>query len=362
MNNYNSKKGQNQVGKMQELMSIIIPADYHLPKSRMSTQTGNKSAPDGKQKGQMHNYNSKKDQNRVGKMQELMTITHPHKNRINSQTGNKRAPTGEQKATLNNYNSKKGQHQVGKVQELMSIIIPDHLHKSRMSTQTGNTRAPEGEQAPEPMEDLEEKEAAAPDQVQLEAPEPMEDLKEELDDDLSKRNYSEENVILRDEVTVLEKKAKLNEALQKESQLKIDEEISKLEIQLSLKNVTESETGHKLKQLEEALQVQKEGTMEAETTLDLTLQWLKTSQEDTAMSLAHKKETGDRLQAALTEALTKSNSQQLQMQEERDHLLRAMSEIKRSLEETRVVQKPKKLSLRKRFLQFFRRTGGQEAC
>ncbi|XP_056273308.1 uncharacterized protein LOC130195661 [Pseudoliparis swirei] len=194
--------------------------------------------------------------------------------------------------------------------------------------------------------------------IPTEAPEPIKDVEEEVDEGTSQL-LSKENAILRGQVELLETDAKLNEALQKESRLKKIEEISDLELQLELKKVTEAETDHKLKQLEEALQLQKESQWELEINLTQTLLLLKKSQEDAEMNLAHQRETSNQLQAALTESLTQSNRQQLQWQEEKGHLLQVMSEIKSSLEEIRVVQKPKKLSLRKRIVQFFRRTGGQ---
>ncbi|TNN24572.1 hypothetical protein EYF80_065302 [Liparis tanakae] len=170
---------------------------------------------------------------------------------------------------------------------------------------------------------------------------------------------AKENAILRGQVELLETDAKLNEALEKESHLKKVEAISDLELQLALKKVTEAETGHRVKQLEEALQLQKESQWELETNLTQTLLLLKKSQEDAEMNLAQQRETGRQLQAALTESLTQANSQQLQWQEEKGHLLQALSQITSSLEEMRVVPKPKKLSLRKRIAQFFRRSGGQ---
>ncbi|TNN25865.1 hypothetical protein EYF80_064003 [Liparis tanakae] len=193
--------------------------------------------------------------------------------------------------------------------------------------------------------------------IPTEAPEPIKDVEEEVDEGTSQL-LAKENAILRGQVELLETDAKLNEALEKESRLKKVEAISDLELQLALKKVTEAETDHKLKQLEEALQLQKESQWELETNLTQTLLLLK-SQEDAEMNLAQQRETGRQLQAALTELLTQSNSQQLQWQEEKGHLLQAMCQITSSLEEMRVVPKPKKLSLRKRIVQFFRRSGKQ---
>ncbi|TNN22233.1 hypothetical protein EYF80_067653 [Liparis tanakae] len=205
----------------------------------------------------------------------------------------------------------------------------------------------------------EEKEAAAPEQVQLQVPEPMKDLEEKVEDSTHQLLLSKDNVILLIQVEVLEKKAKLNEALQKKSGLNLVKELNELELQLSLVKVTESETGHKLKHLEEALQVQKEGNMETIMNLVQTLQLQKKSQEDVAMHLAQQRETNDQLQAALTESLAENNRQQLQRQEESDDLLQAINTMKFTLE-TKVVQRPEKLSLLKRFLRFFKPAGGQE--
>ncbi|TNN83111.1 hypothetical protein EYF80_006718 [Liparis tanakae] len=193
--------------------------------------------------------------------------------------------------------------------------------------------------------------------IPTEAPEPIKAVEEEVDEGTSQL-LAKENAILRGQVELLETDAKLNEALQKESRLKKVEAISDLKLQLALKKVTEAETGHRLKQLEEALQLQRESQWELEINLTPTLLLLKKSQEDAEKNLAQQRETGRQLQAALTESLTQSNSQQLQWQEEKGHLLQALSQITSSLEEMRVVPKPKKLSLGKRIVQFFRRSGG----
>ncbi|TNN25103.1 hypothetical protein EYF80_064769 [Liparis tanakae] len=206
----------------------------------------------------------------------------------------------------------------------------------------------------------EEKEAAAPEQVQLQVPEPIKDLEEKVEDSTHQLLLRKDNVILRIQVEVLEKKAKLNETLQKASGLNLVKELNKLEFQLFLVKVTESKTGHKLKHLEEALQVQKEGNRETVMNLVQTIQLQKKSQEDVAMYLAQQRETNDQLQAALTETLAENNRQQLQRQEESDNLFQAINTMKCTLEETKVVQRPEKLSLLKRFLRFFRPAGGQE--
>ncbi|TNN64686.1 hypothetical protein EYF80_025093 [Liparis tanakae] len=184
--------------------------------------------------------------------------------------------------------------------------------------------------------------------------------KPKVEDSTSQLVFRKDNAILQVQVEVLEKKAKLSEVLRKESGIKMCEKLSELELQLSLRKVTESENGHKLKQLEEALQVQKEANRETVTNLFQTLQLRKKSQEDVAMHLAQQRETSDQLQAALTESLAESNRQQLQRQEERNHLLQAIDTMKCTLEETRVVQRPERLSLGRRILRFFRRPGGQE--
>ncbi|TNN27549.1 hypothetical protein EYF80_062306 [Liparis tanakae] len=138
-----------------------------------------------------------------------------------------------------------------------------------------------------------------------------------------------DNAIVRGQVEVLEKEAELNEALQKESRLKKVEEIIEIERQLALKKVPEAETGHTSKRLEEAVGGGPSGAKRgpeggrSEPGPDPSV--TKGKPADEGMNLAPQREMSHQLQAARTEALTESNSQQLQWQEPKGRLLQAMS-------------------------------------
>ncbi|XP_044071178.1 uncharacterized protein LOC122884824 [Siniperca chuatsi] len=168
-----------------------------------------------------------------------------------------------------------------------------------------------------------------------------------------------ENGALAAEMEQLKETLQRNNALHDDIMLKRVNKIMDLELQLLATKTTEAEALQKLQQMEKHLQRQKE------------------SRKELDVCLAQQTEENNRLTAALTLTQRELESQQLQWQEERSRLLQSLSDIHHTLQEEEKAQKtrwdgmtdkivdleqqmkkidkkPKRPSLRRRFLQLFK--------
>lgn len=166
------------------------------------------------------------------------------------------------------------------------------------------------------------------------------------------------NKALTDEMEQLKKTLLRNKALHDEAKLHRDNKIKDLELQLSEKKATEAEALCKVNQMEKDLLRQKE------------------SREQQQVCLAQVTDNNNTLKEALIMTQTKLENQQQQWEEERSRLTQSLNQIQLRLEEeekarqTRLddmmdrigkleeeisnITKPKRPSLRKRFLRLFK--------
>ncbi|MGL4990982.1 MAG: hypothetical protein ACRC57_07460 [Sarcina sp.] len=205
------------------------------------------------------------------------------------------------------------------------------------------------------------------------------------------------STLVREKVALLNEVEQLKEMLENQT-AKAKHELVDLLAELSKKGNMERDAVLKTEKLEEALKTEKEKRKEAETCLAQQIeetskvkaalaqadkdlenkrcQW----EEDRSRLLAEQMEATSRMKAALTQAQEDLENERHQWQDEKTCLLESIRTIKKTLEEKEreriksrgglmerlihlenqmeeVQKKPKKISLRKRFLQVFKKTG-----